>query len=161
MKINILLLLIFQFGILFAQDTSTITGTIQVTHDGIDRFPILSLYQNGKQILGTGIDFNGNYTLKDVPFGNYYLVLSDIGTRSFYYEFEVYKWEQNFSVVVPGACLVYNRKICPLGHKNKIIPIIYGNLTTREHRKIMRGKIKSGTTGYCDRWHCKIHDIDF
>jgi len=161
MKINIVLLLILQYGILFAQDKSTITGTIKVSINGKDRFPNLILYQNGEAILGTGIDFNGNYTLKDVPFGNYYLVLSEIGVRSFYYEFEVYTWEQNFSVVIPGACVGYNRKFCPLGHKNRIIPIIYGYLTTREHRKMTRGKIKSGTTGYCDKWHCKIHDIDF
>ena len=160
MKVNIFLLLFLQFGILFAQNTSTITGTIQVTHDGV-RYPLISLYQNGKYKLATRTDFNGNYILQNVPFGNYYLVLSDVGIRSFYYEFEVYTWEQNFSVVIPGACVAYNRKFCPLGHKNKIIPIIYSNFTTREHRKIMRGKIKSGTTGYCDRWHCKIHEIDF
>ena len=162
MKIGIVFLVIFSCATLFAQTSGTVKGIIRIFNDGEMEIPIVQLIQDGNYTkYATQTDFDGNFIIPSVPYGRYYLMTSTLVTPKHFYEIEVNSWETLFSVTVPGACVAYNPKICPFGHHNQLIPIIYGELTKHDFRKLNKGKIRLGTTGHCEKWYCKKHDINF
>ncbi len=70
--------LILSFAFFFAQaQTSTIEGTITQT-DSFTVVPGANIYLE-KTKYGAATNGNGNYIIKDVPVGNYILVISNIG----------------------------------------------------------------------------------
>lgn len=157
-----LILLILSYPTILAQSFSTIKGTAKIFTDGEMEIPLAQLLQNGKYTnYAAQTDLDGNFSIPNVPVGRYCLMLSTVTTPKHFYDLEVTPGETLFSVTVPGACVSYSRKICPFGHKDKLIPILYGELTDQELRKISKDKARSGWTGRCERWHCKKHDIDF
>lgn len=161
-KKSISILLIFSCVTLFAQSSSTLKGTIKIFNNGEMEIPLVQLLQNGNYTdYAAQTDIDGNFKIPNVRYGRYYLMVSTMVTPKHFYEIEIESWETLFSVTVPGACIVYNRKVCPFGHSNKLIPIIYGELTKRELRKMNKGKLRLGNTGHCERWHCIKHEIDF
>lgn len=162
MKKMLLILLILSYPTIIAQSFSTVKGTAKIFTNGEMELPMARLLQNGKYTdytAQTGPD--GNFSIPDVPVGRYYLMLSTSTSPARFYDLEVTPGETLFSVTVPGACVSYSKKICPFGHKDRLIPILYGELTKQELRKISKDKARSGWTGRCERWHCVKHDIDF
>ena len=64
----------------------------------------------------------------------------------------------------PDPCSPAKDKICPRGHSNMIIPIIYGMPDNTLIRRAKNGKVFLGgcLVSYCDpKWHCKLHKIVF
>ena len=66
-----------------------------------------------------------------------------------------------------GACSTGNEHsdgVCPGGHTDSIIPIVYGLPTRETMERAERGEVKLGG---CDmdrsdtRFHCKIHNLEF
>lgn len=75
---TILLTLTLSFACFFAQaQTGTIEGTITQT-DSFTVLPSVNIYLE-KTKYGAVTNGNGNYIIKDVPVGNYILVISNIG----------------------------------------------------------------------------------
>ena len=65
-------------------------------------------------------------------------------------------------VTYPKPC-ISNKKICPKGHSNKIIPIAYGFPSNRMMEKAKKGKIRLGgcEPSSCKKWYCKEHQLEF
>lgn len=115
-----------------------------------------------KSILETQTDFDGKYSFKDIPFGNYSIVISSIGMREETVENIKIEIPQKVSdFIYPKPC-VGSKKICPKGHRNKIIPITYGLPSKKTIKRAQNKKLKlGGCTLYCEKWHCLEHDLDF
>ncbi len=63
--------------------TSAISGNIKDVANGeVLPFANITLTQNGTQITGTSADFDGNYTIKPVPVGNYTIEVSYAGYKT-------------------------------------------------------------------------------
>jgi hypothetical protein len=125
---------------------------------------VLELYTDEKLVYGTQTDIDGNYHIKDVPLGNYKLKISSIGYRNkFIANFVVEEGIKRFDFAYPDPCIIA-KKICPKGkHTDNIIPIIYGFPSEKAMKRAKRGKVMLGgcDPSYCEKWHCKTHDLSF
>ena len=139
--------------------------------NGVDhtpsRFITVVLYQNDKLITGTNSDSTGHFEIKNISPGEYELEFSFVGYQSY---------------VIPGLQVfndstVYlqtnypcpnsqnkSKKICPFGHSDEIIPIVYGLPTQRTLERAEKGRCELGgcMVTECDpQWYCKKHKISF
>ena len=169
MKKTILTLCIFT---LVLTDTFGQTGNVRgnIRH-GIDNSPSYAITISLSNILlgefGTFSDTLGNFDIKNVPVGKYKLKFSVIGNQDYIIQdFEIFKDSTlnfNTNFPCPNGDKV-SEKICPHGHKDNIIPIVYGYPTERTMKKAKKGKIWLGgcVITDCDpKWYCKIHKIEF
>ena len=148
----------------FAQYGS-LNGHISYLEDSSDFSNItVLLLKDGKTITGCETDKNGKYEIKDIPFGKYDLKIYTLGFRDkIIYNYEIKENSQTENFIYPDPCKS-SKRICPHGHNDNIIPILYGYPTIRNMKKAKKGKIKLGgcVVTDCDpKWHCKKHNIDF
>jgi len=122
----------------------------------------LELISNGSTIYESQTDFDGKYDLKNVPIGTYDLKMSYLGFRAMTVSVQVDPGNKILDFSYPAPCSKVS-KTCPDGHKNNIIPIVYGLPDAKTMKKSKKGKIKLGgcDPSFCERWHCKTHNIDF
>lgn len=161
MTIFITIITFLTFSIGFSQ-IGELNGRI-IEHDEIG-FPGLAveLIKDGKSFYQTQTDFNGNYNFKNISFGTYLIKISYVGMKEETFENIIIN-TQNTSLdfTYPKPCLS-NKKNCPKGHTNKIIPIVYGLPTKKTIKKAENKKVKlGGCTPYCEKWHCTEHNLDF
>ena len=162
---------IFAFFLLIAvsvssfSQTGNLKGHISFLDDNSDfgNLTIL-LVQNGKVITCAITDNKGNYVINNIPIGFYELKFTTIGFRDkIINAIEIKEEQRTENFVFPDPCLT-SKKVCPQGHSDYIIPIIYGYPTNRNLKKAKKGKIKLGgcVVTDCDpKWHCTKHNIDF
>lgn len=141
----------------------TVSGKI-LDNDG-SPFPgvTIELKKEGKAVQKVQSELEGNFTFTNIPEGNYSLRLEYVVMRVKVIEnFEVNANSSGLVITYPGPC-PESKKVCPHGHSDKIIPIVYGLPSYKTMRKADKGKVKLGgcDPSFCERWHCKIHDIDF
>jgi hypothetical protein len=145
--------------------TCSLKGHIAFLDDNsdFDNLTIL-LIQNGEVITGATTDSKGNYAINNIPIGIYDLKLTLIGFRDkIIKDFAIKEEVRTENFVFPDPCKS-SKKVCPQGHSDNIIPIIYGYPTNRNLNKAKKGKIKLGgcVVTDCDpKWHCTKHNIDF
>lgn len=139
--------------------------------NGIDRTPsqyiTIMLMQGEKELGGTISDEQGKFEFKDVSEGNYELNFSFIGYPQHLITNVDIKSDSTIILKVAYPCPQGNsksEKICPYGHKNDIVPILFGLPSLRMMRKEKRGKVYLGgcIVTECDpSWYCKIHKLEF
>lgn len=162
MKFILRLLLILPF-IAFSQ-TVTVNGTVKSSEDEFG-FPgvMVTLLQNDTIFQEVQTNIDGRYTLNNINPGVYDLKISPFGLKDkTILNFEIYNNLNQIDFALPEPCVPVKRK-CPEGHTNNIIPIVYGFPTEKMMRKAKNGKVKLGgcNTTFCEKWHCKTHEIDF
>ena len=122
------------------------------------------LIKDGKLITDCLTGKNGNYVFRDIPFGNYTLRLK-------YRDFKekiipkvvVASGMKNLEIGYPDPCIAAE-KICPYGHKDNIIPIVYGMPGAETMKMAEKGLVHLAgcVVSDCDpRWYCKTHEISF
>jgi len=138
---------------------------------GIDNSPsyavTISLENDSLGAFGDFSDSTGYYEVENIPNGKYTLKLALIGYPEYIIEdFEIYKdstLNLNIKYPCPNGENI-SKKVCPHGHKDKIIRIVYGYPTPRMMRKAKKGKIHLGgcVITECDpKWYCTVHNIEF
>lgn len=152
--------LLGQNGTLKGTLTDGINGT-KSEHITID------LELNDKVIKTLWTDSLGSFEFKYLEKGNYKLRLSFIGYQDFVTP-NIYVNEDSMaSLELIYPCPNGNnkpKKICPHGHRNKIVPIVYG-LPTRF--TMLKAKLRIVSLGGCiipvcpPHWYCKKHEIEF
>jgi hypothetical protein len=140
-------------------------GNIKYSEDSTAFSGLLIIILRDSTIITGGVtDVNGNYQIKDIPFGTYNIKLSQIGFRDkLISNVEINSYQKNMDFVFPSPCRTMSRE-CPSGHSDEIIPIVYGLPGKRLLKKAERGAVKLGgcVITDCDpKWHCKRHNIDF
>lgn len=148
------------------------TGTIRgIVRNGVDNIPSqfisIGLYQNDKFIIGTNSDSTGHFEFENISTGEYELEFSFVGYQSYtipgiqiFNDSSIYL-ETNYPCPNGNK---KSKKICPYGHKNNIVPIVYGLPTIKIQKRANKGKIElSGCIiTDCDpKWYCKEHKIRF
>ena len=127
-------------------------------------FPGLTveLINNRKVLFETQTDFDGKYSFKNIPSGTYSLEISGAGMKKETVEnIEINTQHIIINYIYPNLC-VTNKKVCPKGHNDNIIPIVYGIPTKRMIKKAENKKvILGGCALHCEKWHCVVHDLDF
>lgn len=161
---KILLLLFITIPLhLFSQKVH-ISGTITDTQHDLFQGVSISLLKDGKTLQNVQSGFKGEYSIDNIEPGIYDLkfkyaimkektvsnleIKSDMDTLDFFY---------------PEPCAP-SKKMCPKGHTDTIIPIVYGFPSKKMMKKAQKGKIKLGgcdNYSFCEKWHCKTHNIDF
>lgn len=137
----------------------------KITENSNIGFPGLTvkLTKKRKIISVTQTDFDGKFSFKNIPSGIYSVRISGLGKK----EETVENIAINNQITVisyryPKPC-VTSKKVCPKGHKNNIIPIVYGFPSKKTMKKYRNGKIKLGGSNpfVCEKWYCAKHDLDF
>jgi hypothetical protein len=140
--------------------------TGKITENSNIGFPGLTvkLTNKGRVISETQTDFDGKYSFKNIPSGIYLIRISGTGMREETVENILIENQIHIlSFRYPKPCVAANKKVCPNGHKNNIIPIVYGFPSKKTMKKWQKGKIKLGGCNpfVCEKWHCVEHDLDF
>lgn len=124
-------------------------------------------YNDNKLIENTITDINGKFEIKNIKEGAYKLKFYLLPYhQAFDTIVNIYN-DSIISIKINYPCpngLSKSIKVCPLGHKNKIIPITYGLHSKRTIKKAEKGKIKLGgciVTECNPKWYCKVHEISF
>ena len=133
------------------------------------QFVSIELLRNSdnKQLTSTTSDSTGNFELLNIPQGNYILCFGFIGYQEYKLTgINIYN-DSTTIVEIHYPCPSGSKKSvrkCPFGHKNDIIPIVYGFPSEKGMKKADKGEIELGgcTVTECDpKWYCKIHKIRF
>ena len=115
---------------------------------------------------GANTDSLGNFTIDEIPLGQYCLLVQQLGFRDFILDSLTIS---NATILTlnlnyPPPCdkrLAKNEKPkCIGGHTDNIIPISYGLPFKRTLRKAKRGKVflAGCNISWCDpRFYCKLH----
>jgi|SRR5687768_16402260 len=108
---------------------------------------------------------NGDYELQNIKPGLYDLSIQHLGFRE-----RILKDVRipandilQFNITHPGPC-TKSEKVCPNGHTDNLIPIVYGLPRKRSIKKSDKGQIKLGgcIVTDCDpAWYCKTDQIEF
>ncbi len=123
---------------------------------------LIELIKDNKSIHKTITDFDGNFIFENIPLGNYSIHIRSVVTREEVFDHIVVASEKVVcNLTYPKPCME-SKKLCPKGHKNNIIPILYGFPNKKMTRKSKNKKVKlGGCSPYCEKWHCQEHDLDF
>jgi hypothetical protein len=148
------------------------TGSIKgIVRNGVDKIPsqfiTIRLFQYDKLISGTITDSTGHFVIENIRTGEYELKCAFVGYQYYFIpNIQILK-DSAIKLEINYPCPYGNKKqkkICPYGHRNNIIPIAYGLPTERTFKRLENGKCKFGGCGIteCDpKWHCKKHQIEF
>ena len=156
--------LLFTFSI-FAQNID-VRGHISYKEDNSDFIGVnIYLLKEGVIKFGSTTDLKGNYEIKNIPTGLYDIRLNFLGFKDKYIPNYIINSETKIlDFEYPNSCKA-TKKFCPYGHKDNLIPIVYGlPRSTKLIKKAEKGKIKLGgcVISNCDpKWFCKIHNLEF
>ena len=108
---------------------------------------------------------NGDYEIQNIKPGLYDLSIQHLGFRErILKDVKIPANDiQPFNITHPGPC-VRSEKVCPNGHTDNLVPIVYGLPGKRSMKKADKGQIKLGgcIVTNCDpEWYCKTHKIEF
>ena len=154
-----------------------LTGTVSFSQDGGIKGQILDSGQdpfagltvkilNGDSVITRTItDQNGDYRLEGIKAGQYNLSIQHLGFRERIIKDVTISANEtrHFNITHPGPCIP-SEQLCPNGHTDLLIPIVYGLPGKRLMKKSKKGKIKLGgcIVTDCDpKWYCKKHEIEF
>jgi hypothetical protein len=159
MKIILLIFLLLPITPALSQEVS-IKGNIIFFEDHLSMPGVqITLLQDNKVIKEVESDMNGNYSFENIETGLYNMHFKYVTMSKDISNINV---SHNLSIDIVFPCTPTNKKVCPLNHKNNIIPIAYGMPSAKMMKKAEKQKIKLGGCSLsCEKWHCKIHNIDF
>ena len=106
---------------------------------------------------------NGEFNLKNIPFGQYQLVITQIGNRDRLMSNVNILGDTTIDIIYPPPCNFIKRgqqPICVGGHTDFIIPIVYGLPAKKTMDKAKKGLIHLGgcVVSDCDpSFYCTIH----
>jgi hypothetical protein len=113
----------------------------------------------------TTTDGNGDYKVENIKAGLYSLSIQHLGFKERVIKDVSITADEirQFDINHPGPC-TESLKICPKGHTDGLIPIIYGLPGKKLMKKAHKGQIRLGgcIVTDCDpKWYCKTHEIEF
>ena len=123
------------------------------------------LKQEDALVAGTLIDSTGNFVFRFLKSGTYTIEINSPWYRSLIDTVRVYtSFETAVNLVYPVPCEYVYKKgevpTCINGHKNQIIPILYGLATPESIKKSKKGELflAGCEVTDCDpQYYCKIH----
>lgn len=158
------LLFLFASVLIYAQN-GKLSGKIV---SAVDNFPTpgvtIKFLIDEKVEFITGTDIDGNYSIEKIPFGTYYITFNSLGNKEkIVVNFKIEEETKIFNFLYPDICIA-SEKVCPKGHDDKLIPIVYGLPGKKLLKKAEKGKVKLGGCVVSDcnpKWFCKTHDLEF
>jgi hypothetical protein len=125
----------------------------------------ITLQRADTLLAGTMAGSNGAFTLPAVPVGTYDLVLQMVGYRTErLVGVQVTLQAKSLVLPFPGPCLYtytkHQRPICPAGHMDHLIPMVYGLPSKHTMQRASQGKVHLAgceVTGCDPRYYCPIH----
>ncbi len=121
---------------------------------------------NNSTVTGTITNQTGDFEIDNIKPGTYRIKLQLLGYRESYLQTPITisadKIEQ-MNLIYPDSC-GKSKKICPRGHTDNLIPIVYGLPGKKLMTKSEKGKVRLGgcIVTDCDpAWYCKKHEIEF
>ncbi len=163
-NIFVLISLLFTLS-LYSQTDARLIGHIKNGEDSTNIAGVtVTLLKESNIVAKTGTDSNGNFIIDNIPTGTYQLTFRYIGQREkIISDLNIVTGENKKYFIYPDPCKK-SIKECPQGHKDNIIPIVYGLAGKKLMKMAKKGEVKlGGCMVYgCDPiWYCKIHKIDF
>ena len=164
MKTIFTIIAFFTFLIGFSQNGDLI-GHVSDRQDGAN-FPgvAVELSKNGKVIYEAQTDFDGNFAIKNVEFGQYEFKLNCCGNQSLIIkEFYFSTIDKVFEFIYPSPCKE-SVKLCPENHSDNLIPIVYGLPEKKLIKASKKGKVMLGgcvITDCSPKWFCTKHKLTF
>jgi hypothetical protein len=151
------------------------TGAIRVVISNPDSSntidPVFVEVMLGTHEISSGYQpFNKPFSFERLTPGFYKITVRKIGSRLETYDNVQVRDTQttNLTITYPHPCrFVYGdtyTPMCPLGHSDHIVPIVYGLPTRSTIDKSKKGKVHLGgcIITDCDpRFYCTIHDREF
>ncbi len=148
------------------------TGMIKgIVQNGVDKNPspymTIGLIQKSNLVKGTNSDLNGNFEIKNIVPGEYELEFSFVGYQTYTIPNIQVTNDSTTYLEIKYPCPNGNKnskKVCPYGHRDNIVPIVYGLPTERTLKRASKGKCELGgcIITECDpKWYCKEHKIRF
>ena len=142
-----------------------IAGRVTMTDNVFSpNYLTLVLKLDSVEVTGTVPDANGNFKIDKIKKGTYSLVIRQIGNRDAITEGLVIKGDTliNLDLVYPPPCTftIDKNPKCINGHRDKIIPIVYGLPNKRTMEKSKKGKVHlagCNLTGCDPQFYCTIH----
>ncbi|HEY0751584.1 MAG TPA: carboxypeptidase-like regulatory domain-containing protein [Chitinophagaceae bacterium] len=165
MRSIVLFILSFCSLISFAQRGS-IKGQVKSLDPEINLIGLKVLLKQGDLLVaGTLIDSIGNFDFRYLESGTYTIEINSPGSRSLIDTVRVHtSFETAVNLVYPIPCEYVYKKggvpACINGHKDQIIPILYGLPTPEGIKKSKKGKLFLGGCEVTDcdpQYYCKIH----
>jgi Carboxypeptidase regulatory-like domain len=137
------------------------------TNNEYDSFPGLNIeiLSENQFVASTVTDGNGNYVFTNIKPGEYTLRV-----RFLMYEASLIEHVKISSNEVKQLDIIHSdprlksKEICPKGHRDNLIPIIYGLPSGDLIKMSEDGIVKLGGCLVSEsnrKWHCKKHHIDF
>ena len=120
-----------------------------------------------KTILRTNSDTVGKFEFQSIPQGDYDLNFYFLGYHPYKLEHVTVLKDSTIYLFINFPCpngKKSAKKKCPFGHRDNIIPILYGFPSEKGLKKAERGKIEFGgcIVTDCDpKWYCKTHKIRY
>jgi CarboxypepD_reg-like domain len=142
--------------------TGNIHGHIEIKIDNFGLPGVQIELLNTK--IKTSSDTIGNFTLPNIPEGNYTMRVSFLGEGHIDFTDVTVKCDSTlqFNIPFPWPCIYEksrNNKTCPVcGKQDQVIPIIYGYPNKKMLRKAAKNKILIGGCLVFDcqpNWYCK------
>lgn len=165
MKATFILVLLFWFGAASAQSgmiSFRVVATDSLDNDLID----VTISTGSKTVLSGTHVIGEDFIVDSLEAGKYYIRISKVGRREVAFKYLDLKPGEFADIIMhyPDSCRFDYPKgfkpVCPKGHKDEIVPIIYGFPLDKERRKAERGKIYLGgciISGCDPGYYCKIH----
>ena len=159
---KIVSLLFLLAPIYLLSQTASISGTITDREYGLFPGVNITLSKDGNTIQSVQSNLYGKYLISSIETGKYDLKITYIGMPEKIISIDAKKGVNNLNFTYPEICIP-SEKICPKGHTDGIIPIVYGFPSKKTMKKADKGKLKLGGCDNtpCAKWHCKSHNIDF
>lgn len=142
-----------------------------IVRNGIDNTPSgfinVQLLQYNVKIRETETDMEGNIKIDKIKPGVYDLKFLFVGYQPHIQSGVKIGIDSTTIVETKYPCpngSIKAKKICPFGHEDNILHIVYGDPTDKTWRLASKGKIYIGgciVTECSPSWHCKTHNINF
>ena len=122
------------------------------------------LYKDGRMVINCLTGKDGNFILNDIAVGSYVLRLKYLDFKEkLIPKVLVASGMKSLEIVYPDPCITAE-KVCPYGHKNNIIPIVYGMPGEETIKKAQNGLVHLAGCVVSDcepLWYCNTHEISF
>lgn len=169
MKI-LLILGLFYYGLASFGQNGTLKGTIKDGLSSENSYGIsieLLRKADKKFIAGAVSDSIGKFQIKNIPSETYDLKFSLVGFNEYTLsDIKIYSDSTtDLNIIFPCPFgVVKSKRVCPMGHKDDVVKIVYGLPSMKTLKKAEKGEIELGgcIVTDCDPiWYCKKHKIRF
>lgn len=142
-----------------------INSDSNIVNDGV----FVELVLDTQKISEGSMAFNKPHIFGKLSPGIYKLTVRHIGNRLIHYDSLLVNEDQTkeLTIFYPGPCqFIYNKDFkpkCPFGHKDNIVPIVYGLPNKHHMNQSRKGKIHLGGCMITDcdpRFYCRLHKLE-